>query len=152
MSTSHEIAAGDWTEVLMSAGLANPTYVLPAVRNADHPAERLKISVTAPSELVTLCAVAGEVDHYTVEVFRRRLIGSLGAAAPVVVIDLSKVTFFGVAGLHVLIDARSVLAQDGRRLRLVTGTRCVDRLLQLAGDLERFEVMPGLADAVLEAV
>ncbi|UGT69478.1 STAS domain-containing protein [Nocardia gipuzkoensis] len=135
----------------MSTGLANPTYVLPAVRNADHPAERLKMSVTAPSDLVTLCALAGEVDHFTVEVFRRRLIGSLGAAAPVVVVDLSKVTFFGVPGLQVLIDARSVLAQTGRRLRLVTGPRCVDRLLQLAGDRARFEVMPSLADAVLAA-
>ncbi|WP_280345119.1 STAS domain-containing protein [Nocardia abscessus] len=135
----------------MSTGLANPTYVLPAVRNADHPAERLKISVTAPSDLVTLCALAGEVDHFTVEVFRRRLIGSLGAAAPVVVVDLSKVTFFGVPGLQVLIDARSVLAQTGRRLRLVTGPRCVDRLLQLAGDRARFEVMPSLANAVLDA-
>ncbi|MGY2007732.1 STAS domain-containing protein [Nocardia gipuzkoensis] len=135
----------------MSTGLANPTYVLPAVRNADHPAERLKISVTAPSDLVTLCALAGEVDHFTVEVFRRRLIGSLGAAAPVVVVDLSKVTFFGVPGLQVLIDARTVLAQTGRRLRLVTGPRCVDRLLQLAGDRARFEVMPSLADAVLAA-
>ncbi|WP_280294724.1 STAS domain-containing protein [Nocardia abscessus] len=135
----------------MSTGLANPTYVLPAVRNADHPAERLKISVTAPSDLVTLCALAGEVDHFTVEVFRRRLIGSLGAAAPVVVVDLSKVTFFGVPGLQVLIDARSVLAQTARRLRLVTGPRCVDRLLLLAGDRARFEVMPSLADAVLDA-
>ncbi|MBF6164705.1 STAS domain-containing protein [Streptomyces gardneri] len=135
----------------MSAGLANPTYVLNAARNADHPAERLKISVTAPSELVTLCALAGEVDHYTVEVFRRRLIGSLGTAAPLVVVDLSKVRFFGVAGLQVLIDARSMLEETGRRLRLVTGQPCVDRLLQLAGDRARFEVMASLADAVLVA-
>ncbi|MGK8525344.1 STAS domain-containing protein [Nocardia asteroides] len=135
----------------MSTGLANPTYVLNAARNADHPAERLKISVTAPSEHITLCALAGEVDHYTVEVFRRRLIGSLGTAAPLVVVDLSKVTFFGVAGLYVLVDARSMLAETDRTLRLVTGTRCVDRLLRLAGDLGRFEVMPSLADAVLVA-
>lgn len=92
----------------------------------------------------------GEVDHYTVEVFRRRVIGSLGTAAPLVVLDLSKVTFFGVAGLHVLVDARSVLTQTGRRLRLVTGTRCVDRLLQLSDDLGRFETRTSLADAVLD--
>jgi anti-anti-sigma factor len=136
----------------MSAGLANPTYVLTAARNADHPAERLKISVTAPSDQVTLCALAGEVDYYTVEVFRRRLIGSLGTAAPLVVIDLSKVTFFGVAGLYVLVDARNMLTQTGRRLRLVTGAWCVDRLLQLAEDLGRFETRTSLADAVLDAV
>ncbi|WP_159845383.1 STAS domain-containing protein [Nocardia sp. CY41] len=134
----------------MSAGLANPTYVLNAARNADHPAERLRISVTAPSDQVMLCALAGEVDHYTVEVFRRRVIGSLGTAAPLVVLDLSKVTFFGVAGLYVLVDAQSVLTQTGRRLRLVTGTRCVDRLLQLVDDLGRFETRTSLADAVLD--
>ncbi|WP_051020429.1 STAS domain-containing protein [Nocardia araoensis] len=135
----------------MSTGLANPTYVLTASRNADHPAERLKISVTVPSDSVTLCALAGEVDYYTAEVCRRRLIGSLGTAAPLVVVDLSKVTFFGVAGLRVLVDAQSMLVQTGRRMRLVTGPRCVDRLLELAGDLARFQTMSSLADAVLDA-
>ncbi|WP_454199682.1 STAS domain-containing protein [Nocardia sp. Marseille-Q1738] len=135
----------------MSTAFATPPFLLSDARKADHPAERLQISVTAPSDQVTLCAVAGEVDHYTVEVFRRQLIGSLSTAAPLVVVDLSKVTFFGVAGLRVLIEARSRLANTDHRLRLVTGPRCVDRLLEVAADIESFETMTSLAHAVLDA-
>ncbi|MEV6322261.1 STAS domain-containing protein [Nocardia sp. NPDC051787] len=135
----------------MSTVFATPPFLLTDARKADHPAERLQISVTAPSDQVTLCAVAGEVDHYTVEVFRRQLIGSLSTAAPLVVVDLSKVTFFGVAGLRVLIEARSRLASTDHRLRLVTGPRCVDRLLEAAADIASFETMTSLAHAVLDA-
>ncbi|WP_330232471.1 STAS domain-containing protein [Nocardia sp. NBC_00508] len=135
----------------MSTVFAAPPFLLPSARGGDHQTERLQVSVTAPSDLVTLCAVAGEVDYYTVDVFRRGLIGSLSAAAPLVVVDLSKVTFFGVAGLRVLIEAQSRLERTDRRLRLVTGPRCVDRLLEVAADVAPFETMTSLVDAVLEA-
>jgi anti-anti-sigma regulatory factor len=49
------------------------------------------------------------------------LIGSLRDAAPVVVVDLSGVTFCGVAGLHVLIEARAWVGHSGRRLALIAG-------------------------------
>ncbi|WP_433662845.1 STAS domain-containing protein [Nocardia sp. CA-128927] len=112
---------------------------------------RLSISLTAPSEKVTLCALAGEVDYYTADQFRSQLIGSLSTAGPLVVIDLSQVTFFGVAGLHVLIEARAWAGHTERRIRLVTGPRCVDRLLEVAGDAATFDTAANLADAVLDA-
>ncbi|MBF6300590.1 STAS domain-containing protein [Nocardia amamiensis] len=134
----------------MSTAFATPPFFVTDARKADHPAERLQTSVTSPSDQVTLCAVAGEVDHYTADVLRRQLIGALGTAAPLVVVDLSKVTFFGIAGLRVLIEARSRLGTD-QRLRLVTGPRCVDRLLEVAADVASFETMASLAHAVLDA-
>ncbi|MFG1792445.1 STAS domain-containing protein [Nocardia sp. NPDC049149] len=115
------------------------------------PADRLSVSITAPSDAVTLCALAGEVDFYTADLFRSRLIGSLNTAAPLVVIDLSQVTFFGVAGLHVLIEARTWAGHTDRRVRLVTGPRCVDRLLEVAGEAADFDTAANLADAVLDA-
>ncbi|MGQ4596498.1 STAS domain-containing protein [Nocardia sp. R6R-6] len=135
----------------MSTGFATPTLFRTPARKIHHPAERLQISVTAPSDLVTLCSVAGEVDQYTAEVFRGRLIGSLSTAAAVVVVDLSKVTFFGVSGFQVLIEARSQLSHTDRHLRLVTGPRCVDRLLEVAADVGSFETTTSLAAAVLAA-
>ncbi|QXN95421.1 STAS domain-containing protein [Nocardia iowensis] len=119
--------------------------------SAPEAAARLRVSLTSPSEAVTLCAVAGEVDFYTADLFRDRLIGSLSAAAPMVVIDLSQVTFFGVAGLHVLIEARTWAEHTDRRVRLVTGPRCVDRLLAVAGDVVAFDTATNLAEAVLDA-
>ncbi len=131
--------------------IASRPAVMPNPGRSADPMARLSVSLTAPSDTITLCAIAGEVDFYTAEVFRSRLIGSLSTAAPTVVIDLSQVTFFGVTGLHVLIEARDWAEQTDRRVRLVTGPRCVDRLLAAAGDAAVFDTAANLADAVLEA-
>lgn len=133
---------------MSSRGAAPSRATLP---NRTETQARLSVSVTAPSEKVTLCALAGEVDYYTADQFKTQLIGSLDTAAPLVVVDLSQVTFFGVAGLHVLVDAHAWAGHTGRRIRLVTGPRCVDRLLQVAGDVATFDTAANLADAVLDA-
>ncbi|MGW0247763.1 STAS domain-containing protein [Nocardia goodfellowii] len=112
------------------------------------PAARLRVSVTQPGKSVTLCAVAGEVDQFTIEDFRRDFIGCLNTAAPVVVVDLSLVTFFCVSGLRVLTEAREWTGHTGRTLRLVTGPRCVDRLLELASDTATFDIAPDRATAL----
>ncbi|GAJ86763.1 hypothetical protein NBRGN_110_04300 [Nocardia brasiliensis NBRC 14402] len=119
------------------------------VPNRPDPLDRLRVSLTAPSDTVTLCALAGEVDFYTAELFRSRLTDALGNAASTVVIDLSQVTFFGVAGLQVLLEARTWAEHIGRRIRLVTGPRCVNRLLAAGGDVAAFDTTDNLADAVL---
>ncbi|MFC9895149.1 STAS domain-containing protein [Nocardia sp. NPDC127579] len=123
----------------------------PRTRTAQspHPADRLRVSVTRPSRSVTLCAVAGEADQFTAEHFRHRLIGSLDSAAPTVVVDLSNVSFLGVAGLRVLQEARDWTGHTRRTLRLVTGSRSVDRLLEVASAAAPFEIAPDLASAVL---
>jgi len=94
---------------------------------------------------ITLCAVGGEMDYLTADILRRSLLGALPTAGAVVVIDLSQVTFFGVAGLRVLMDARSWFGRSGRRLQLITGSRCVDRLLEVAGHAAVFDIVPSLA-------
>ncbi|WP_405180097.1 STAS domain-containing protein [Nocardia sp. NBC_01377] len=106
--------------------------------------------MTTPGETVTLCAVAGEVDHYTVDELRTSLIGALNNAAQIVTVDLSRVSFFGIAGLRVLVEARVTAGRTGRRLRLVVGASCVDRLLVAAGEADAFDLMPDLACAVLD--
>lgn len=117
----------------------------------ERPADRLYVATTTPSDTVTLCAVAGEVDCYTADFLRITLLDALNAAAPTVVVDLSKVTFFGVAGLQVLLQIRDRTERSARTLRLVTGPRCVNRLLELARGKAQFDTMPDLATAVLGA-
>ncbi|MGY4100009.1 STAS domain-containing protein [Nocardia sp. R16R-3T] len=101
--------------------------------------------MSPPVDAVTLCAVGGEMDYLTADAFRRSLLEALPTAGAVVVIDLSKVTFFGVAGLRVLMQARSWCSDSGRRLQLITGPRCVDRLLEVAGHAAVFDIIPSLA-------
>ncbi|MEV6275046.1 STAS domain-containing protein [Nocardia sp. NPDC051832] len=119
---------------------ATPTKRCTATPQRSDPADRLRVSITQPSKSVTLCAVAGEVDQFTAEHFRRAVIGCLNTAAPAVVVDLSQITFFGVAGLRVLTEAREWVGHTGRTLRLITGPRCVDRLLELASGTTAFDI------------
>ncbi|WP_054813554.1 STAS domain-containing protein [Nocardia arizonensis] len=126
------------------------TTRLPRTERRFGPHDRLQVSVTAPGSRVTLCAVAGEVDLYTADVLRRALSVAVHAGAPTVVLDLSGVLFFGVAGLHVLIEARERVGRTGRRLWLVAGPLCVDRVLEVADDAAVFERVPDLAAAVLD--
>ncbi|WP_433194211.1 STAS domain-containing protein [Nocardia sp. CA-107356] len=115
------------------------------VRGSGPPADRLFVAVLPPMDSITLCAVGGEVDYPTAEILRQSLLAALPTAGAVVVIDLSQVTFFGVAGLRVLMDARSWFGRSGRRLQLITGSRCVDRLLEVAGHAAVFDIVPTLA-------
>ncbi|MFC3966306.1 STAS domain-containing protein [Nocardia jiangsuensis] len=96
------------------------------------PADRLRVAVTHPGAALTLCAVAGDVDGYTAEIFARRLGAALDLPAPLVAVDLSKVTFFGSAGLRALLHIRAELEGAGRSLCVLAGTPCVDRLLAVA--------------------
>lgn len=50
-----------------------------------------------------------------------------------VVLDLSQLTFISSAGLGVLIDARTHARSANISLRLITGSRCVDRVLEVTG-------------------
>lgn len=135
----------------MSIVLAKPTTVTPPapVAKRRSPADRLRIAVTHPGTTLTLCAVAGDVDAYTAGIFARRLAAALDGAAPLVVVDLSKVAFFGSAGLRVLLTARTDLERAGRAFCLVTGAGCVDRLLAVAGVEPPLATVADLAAAAL---
>ncbi|MFE7798894.1 STAS domain-containing protein [Nocardia sp. NPDC057440] len=115
------------------------------------PSDRLRVTLTAPTDSVTLCALVGEVDYYSADVFRSRLLESLETAGSVVVVDLSRVTFFGSAGLRVLIEAESLVGPPGGKLVLITGRRCVDRLLAAAGDVAVFRTVTSLAEVMADA-
>ncbi|MFQ6327345.1 STAS domain-containing protein [Nocardia sp. CWNU-33] len=115
------------------------------------PSDRLQVTLMTPADSVTLCALVGEVDYYSADVFRSSLIGSLGTAGSVVVVDLSRVTFFGSAGLRVLIEAEAVVGPAGGKLVLITGRRCVDRLLAAAGDVGVFQTVTSLAEVIADA-
>ncbi|MCE5289028.1 MAG: STAS domain-containing protein [Nocardiaceae bacterium] len=98
---------------------------------------------------LTVMTVAGAVDLSTGDEFRTRLVDAFDDTAPTVVVDLSGVDFFGLIGLQVLLDVGAqVSATHG--LRLVTGVRSVDRVLDVVGavgSLERFvSVDAALAD------
>ena len=93
------------------------------------PTLRLAVCDVPPESLVT---VAGELDLASAPALGDTL-RRLDPGCEVVTLDLRALTFMDVAGLHAVVDARSLARATGRRLH-VLGPHCeVARVLELTG-------------------
>ena len=95
--------------------------------------------------------VVGEVDMVTAPVLRERLDVLFRADRAPIVVDLSRVEFFGSTGLAVVVDAQHRAEAEGRVFVLVAGTRVVQRPLEVSGLDAVLSVHEDLGQA-LEAV
>jgi anti-sigma B factor antagonist len=77
--------------------------------------------------------VAGDVDLASEEDFAEALSSGLSREPAVLVVDLSGVTFFGSAGLHLLLEANQDAAKRACSFRIAHGGSFVARVLDVAG-------------------
>ncbi|MEV6102118.1 STAS domain-containing protein [Nocardia sp. NPDC051981] len=92
----------------------------------------LGITHTTPAPSMTVLTATGEIDHNTIATLRDHLSYAIGTSNWLVVLDLSRVTIFSISGLRAVLDADNQARQRHRILCLVTGSQCVDRLLELS--------------------
>lgn len=97
-------------------------------------------------DLLVVMAI-GEVDAFTVPLLRD---GLRPDVPPTLVLDLSEVTFLGVAGLRVLHDAVARTRKAHRRIGIVAATPPVERALRLLRAARDVPVYQNLADAIRE--
>jgi len=91
-------------------------------------------SAAAHPAYVHVVRLRGEYDALTAPDLLRAIRDELAARPDVVAVDLSGVTFLGVAGLDVLLTMRQLAAADGSVLELVgSPPPIVARLLGLVG-------------------
>lgn len=83
--------------------------------------------------LAVRLVVRGELDLVTAPVLARHLDGAVAGGRDLVEVDLEGVTFMDVRGVNVLIDARTALAVDGRRLAVHAPSDAVRRTLRFCG-------------------
>ena len=81
----------------------------------------------------TVLTVAGEVDMLTAPLLRQRLDEHFGADRAPIIVDLSRVGFFGSNALAVVVDFHQRASAEGRDFILVAGTRVVRRPLEATG-------------------
>jgi anti-sigma B factor antagonist len=91
--------------------------------------------------------VAGEIDEMSVKLLNHALWQDLTAAT---VLDLSRVTFLGAAGLRVITCAAERARAEHRRLGLVVATHLVARVLRVCGMDDLLPTFTTLSDAVRE--
>ncbi len=112
---------------------------------ADHPP--LQTRRTAYRDDLYVLRVAGELDMRTSPQLAEALDGDI---PPVLVADLSQVTFLSAAGLRVLVTAAERAQEHGCCLGLVADGRLALRVLRMSGVAASIPTFESLSDAVRE--
>ncbi|MDO3683313.1 STAS domain-containing protein [Micromonospora sp. C28ISP2-4] len=99
---------------------------------------------------VTRISVAGEVDLSNAHLLTELVETAVAASAPLVVIELSAVSFFGAYGTNALVLAQRMLTRHGRRLILHRPSPVVRRVLGVTGTLTAFEVVDSPAPPAVD--
>ena len=109
--------------------------------------EVVRFEVVEHGHGAVVVGVLGEVDTMTGPVVGEQLSGQM-SGADLIVVDLSGVTFLGSAGLAALVAAKDEADREGKRLRLVCGSRTVTRALEATGLMSVFDVADGVPEAL----
>jgi anti-sigma B factor antagonist len=109
--------------------------------------EVVRFDVVGYGERASVLHVVGEIDTLTAPLLRAQLDGQI-AGVPLLVLDLTEVTFLGSAGLAVLVAAKDEAETREHRLRIVPGSRIVVRALQATGLLGIFDIADGVPEAL----
>ena len=94
----------------------------------------------------TVLAVQGEVDILTAPSLRERIEDASSSETPMLLIDLTSVSFLDSSGLGVLVSALKRVKERGGRLALAASTRPVLHVLSLTGLDKVFEIHPSAQD------
>jgi len=113
----------------------------------DEIGEVVRFDVVSHGPDARVVHVVGEIDTLTAPVLRTRLDEQV-AAVPLLVLDLTDVTFLGSAGLAVLVAAKDEADRRRHTLRLVPGSRIVTRALEATGLLGIFDIAEGVSQAL----
>lgn len=93
---------------------------------------RSRRAVAPDGASVVHLAVAGEVDAEDAAMLKAELVRAIDGW-PVVRCDLSGITFFGAAGVNVLIAASRHASGRGRRLEVCGARGLTERVIRIAG-------------------
>lgn len=103
------------------------------------------------AESLVVMVPGTELDLLTCPGWRRQLISAVERdGCRILIIDLSRVTFFGAAGLSVLSHVRAHAGQHDVELRVIVCSRPVWRPLQVTGMAGEFAIYRSRADALTE--
>ena len=118
-----------------------------AADDVDEIGEVVRFDVVDHGDKASVLHVVGEIDTLTAPLLRAQLDAHV-SRTPLLVLDLTDVTFLGSAGLAVLVAAKDDAESRDHRLRIVPGSRIVVRALQATGLLGIFDIADGVPQAL----
>lgn len=106
-----------------------------------------EVSVDERAEDYSMISVHGEVDLHTAPKVQSA-IERAAEGSSAVVVDMSGIEFMDSTALSTFMRAKDSLEKRGVSLRLTTPSRAVDRIFDVTGFRDYFEVFPSREDAV----
>ncbi|MGI5500757.1 STAS domain-containing protein [Lentzea sp. CA-135723] len=103
---------------------------------------------TVDHDGITVAALAGEVDMKTAKTLLADTLLVLDRQPEGIVIDLHAVTFFGSAGISLLVSVRREAELHGVPFGVAAASRAVTRSLAASGMDARLSMFPTVDDAV----
>jgi anti-sigma B factor antagonist len=94
----------------------------------------------------------GDIDMLTAPALDKAIAENLHCRPPMLIIDLSGVTFLASSGLASLMSALEGCRAEGAALRLVCPGQLVLRPMELTGLIKLFDVYPSLESALRDQV
>lgn len=122
----------------------------PSDPNSRPPASGLQSGVTVTVERLdegAAVVVAGELDVLTAPKLDEQVSIALETRPPLLVIDLSEVTFLGSAGMSSLVSAHR-MAGPATKVRIVAAGRTTARAMQIVGLDQQLPIYSTLGEAV----
>jgi anti-sigma B factor antagonist len=98
-------------------------------------------------DAITVVPVDGDIDLNTSADIVATIYQAVRPGPPVVVIDMTEVSFLSATGLSVLVATKEETRKAGIELRLVASRREVLRPLQITGLTADFDIYPTVAEA-----
>jgi anti-anti-sigma factor len=93
--------------------------------------QSLELQAVVHAEDVTV-SLSGELDLASVRTLQD-VLGSANRGFGAAILDLSRLSFIDVGGVHAIFEARDACARGGVALWLVPGPRAVQRVFELTG-------------------
>ncbi|GAB1512935.1 hypothetical protein JCM33774_49770 [Actinophytocola sp. KF-1] len=109
----------------------------------------LRVRVVRHNDDLHVCRVAGEIDLLTVTTLASVLEDLHQRRVPVVIVDLTEVTYCAAAGVRVLLDATARARWAGQRLAVVIANLTVARVLRATETTEGIENYSSLSEAMV---
>ena len=106
-----------------------------------------KVSIDEHADAYSVVAVRGEVDLHTAPKVQYAIErGSEGVKA--VILDMAGVAFMDSTALSTLMRAREILEKRGVSLRLTTPSKAVERIFNVTGFGDYFDIYPSREAAI----